>query len=169
MVKPTNFFLNEETFQDNKFMNPVQVSQLQSSQQAKDEYSRFRDKILDSGVDVSEYQQQSPELPDSVFPNNWFSTHRGEDFPDGLFILYPMKAPTREREKNPLVVQEIGGKYKDLIDIKRENPEQALEGTGSLLFDIKNKKIYCSLSVRADPQLLASFTKQFNTLSKTPY
>ena len=27
MVEPTHFFLNEETFQDNKFMNKVQLDQ----------------------------------------------------------------------------------------------------------------------------------------------
>jgi hypothetical protein len=36
-----------------------------------------------------------PELPDSVFPNNWFSTHRNEIIPDGVFFTYPMKAKSR--------------------------------------------------------------------------
>jgi hypothetical protein len=31
MVEPTNFFLNEETFQDNKFMNKVQIDQQEST------------------------------------------------------------------------------------------------------------------------------------------
>ena len=38
MVEPTHFFLNEETFADNKFMNKVQLDQLQSSSDAKDEF-----------------------------------------------------------------------------------------------------------------------------------
>lgn len=42
-----------------------------------------------------------PELPDSIFPNNWFSTHRNEFIKEGLFITYPMKAPTRQAEVNP--------------------------------------------------------------------
>jgi len=28
MVEPTHFFLNEETFADNKFMNKVQMNQI---------------------------------------------------------------------------------------------------------------------------------------------
>ena len=44
-----------------------------------------------------------------------------------------------------------------------------MEGTGSLLFDVKNKKIYCELSVRADPTLFCDFIGQFNKLSKNPY
>lgn len=50
------------------------------------------------------YRQQAPDLPDSVFPNNWFSTHRSVDIPDGLFVLYPMRVPSREREKNPEII-----------------------------------------------------------------
>ena len=45
MVEPTHFFLNEETFADNKFMNKVQLDQLQSSTKAKDEFKRFKEQI----------------------------------------------------------------------------------------------------------------------------
>lgn len=44
-----------------------------------------------------------------------------------------------------------------------------MEGTGSLLFDEENKKIYCELSVRADETLLNEFVQKYNTYSKTPY
>jgi hypothetical protein len=104
-----------------------------------------------------------------VFPNNWFSTHRNEDVPDGLFVLYPMRAPTREREKNQQIIQEVGKWYEGFLDLQREAPGQALEGTGSLLFDQWNRKIYCQRSVRADPLLLDKFLTQFNKISRTPY
>ena len=100
------------------------------------------------------YRQQTPDLPDSVFPNNWFSTHRSEDIPDGLFVLYPMRVPSREKEKNPEIIQREGANYKHFLEVKRGNPDQALEGTGSLLFDVENKKIFCNISVRADEALL---------------
>jgi hypothetical protein len=89
-------------------------------------------------------------LPDSVFPNNWFSTHRNEDIPDGLFVLYPMRVPSREKEKNPKIISEQGAKYKHFLEVKRQEPDQALEGTGSLLFDVDNKKVFVNISVRAD-------------------
>ena len=104
MVEPTHFFLNEETFADNKFMNKVQLDQLQSSTKAKDEFKRFREQIQKADIEVETYSQQTPDLPDSVFPNNWFSTHRGVDIPDGLFVLYPMRVPSREKEKNPKII-----------------------------------------------------------------
>ena len=87
MVEPTHFFLNEETFADNKFMNNVQMDQLQSSQKAKEEFHRFADEIRKNDIDVVAYQQQRPDLPDSVFPNNWFSTHRGEDIPGKMMTF----------------------------------------------------------------------------------
>jgi hypothetical protein len=74
-------------------------------------------------VEVVTYKQQTPDLPDSVFPNNWFSTHRNEDIPDGLFILYPMRVPSREKEKNPLIIEEIGNLYKAKYDVQRHIPE----------------------------------------------
>lgn len=89
---------------------------------------------------------------------------------DGLFVLYPMRVPSREKEKNPKIIEEIGRKnYKHFIDLQRHRESQALEGTGSLLFDVENKKVYCELSVRADPALLTDFIGQFNKISKTPY
>jgi hypothetical protein len=75
------------------------------------------------------------DVPDSVFPNNWFSTHRSEGIPgiftllssiiiiDGLFVLYPMKAQSRENEKNPAFISTERNKYKHFIDLKRHNKD----------------------------------------------
>jgi hypothetical protein len=84
---------------------------------------------------------------------------------DGLFVLYPMKAPTREREKNPTLIKKESVAYSNFLDLPRSDPNQALEGTGSLLFDNLNKKLFVNLSVRADEQLLAQFMKEYNKLS----
>lgn len=65
-------------------MNKVQLDQAQSSKQAIAEFHKFHDAILDAGVAITKYKQQTPDLPDSVFPNNWFSTHRNEDIPGKL-------------------------------------------------------------------------------------
>eukprot|EP00349_Pseudokeronopsis_sp_Brazil_P000630 CAMPEP_0202957366 /NCGR_PEP_ID=MMETSP1396-20130829/1777_1 /ASSEMBLY_ACC=CAM_ASM_000872 /TAXON_ID= /ORGANISM="Pseudokeronopsis sp., Strain Brazil" /LENGTH=200 /DNA_ID=CAMNT_0049674809 /DNA_START=426 /DNA_END=1028 /DNA_ORIENTATION=+ len=59
--------------------------------------------------------------------------------------------------------------YKDFIEVKKKRDKQALEGTGSLIFDSVNKKIYCSLSERADKELAEEFLEQFNSHSKNPY
>ncbi|CDW85066.1 amidinotransferase [Stylonychia lemnae] len=169
MVEPTHFFLNEETFQDNKFMNKVQIDQRESSLKAIEEFGKFKDLLLENDIDVQVYKQLTPDLPDSVFPNNWFSTHKGTDIPDGLFVVYPMKAETREREKNPLIIQQEGVNYKNYIDLRKFEYSTALEGTGSLIFDTTNKKIYVNLSERADASLLTEFVEKFNKISQNPY
>jgi hypothetical protein len=107
-----------------------------------------------------------PELPDSIFPNNWFSSHRSEDIPgkseaylfilkfyfvntfytiDGLLVVYPMRTPSREAEKNPKLIAELEKTHKNKIDLAPLEKGSALEGTGSLLYDVVNKKIYCQL------------------------
>ena len=55
MVEPTNFFLNEETFEDNKFMNKVTLDQQESTQKAIEEFRLFKDVILQNGIDVVSY------------------------------------------------------------------------------------------------------------------
>jgi len=65
-----------------------------------------------------------------------------------------MKADTREREKNPQIIEGEGKNYKTLIDINRKDRALSLEGTGSLIYDTLNKKIYVNLSERADAGIL---------------
>lgn len=81
MVEPTHFFLNEETFTDNKFMTKVEIERGESTKRAIGEFHALADAIRTQGIEVVTYKQQAPELPDSVFPNNWFSTHRSADIP----------------------------------------------------------------------------------------
>ena len=81
MVEPTHFFLNEETFADNKFMTKVEIERKESTKRAIEEFHGLAKAIRAQGIEVVTYKQQAPELPDSVFPNNWFSTHRTADIP----------------------------------------------------------------------------------------
>ena len=60
---------------------------------------------------------------------------------------------SREAEKNPMIIVMLAKNYKDFFDLKNNHLGQALEGTGSLIFDSFNKKVYCSLSERADRDL----------------
>ena len=98
----------------------------------------------------------SDDLPDSVFPNNWFSTHRDPfAFPTGLLVTYPMKTPSREAEKNPEIISELQKHYEHRIDLKTLDGA-ALEGTGALIFDKTDAEqtVWCSLSQRADEKAL---------------
>ena len=44
-----------------------------------------------------------------------------------------------------------------------------LEGTGVLIFDTINQKVYVNISPRADADLLKTYVENFNTLTKKAY
>lgn len=83
-------------------------------------------------------------------------------FLDGVFFTYPMKAKNRQAEVNPKVVKEIGGNYKKVIKLPASAKGEALEGTGSLVFDHKFKRLYVSISERACAKTLNDYLKVLN-------
>lgn len=63
----------------------------------------------------------------------------------GVFILYPMFHKSRRNERDPKIIEDLKKKYKYFIDLREfEAEDKALEGKGSLVFDYRNKKIFCS-------------------------
>lgn len=54
-----------------------------------------------------------------------------------------MRTPSREAEKNPKLIAQLEKTHKNKIDLHPLKKDSALEGTGSLLYDVINKKIYC--------------------------
>lgn len=92
-----------------------------------------------------EFSRKDSRAPDAIFPD-WFTTHRNSDIPDGVFILYPMKHPSRQLERDQEIIANLSKNYKYFIDLSCwEAEDEALEGKGSLVFDYRNQKIYCSL------------------------
>ncbi|MFL6567583.1 MAG: citrulline utilization hydrolase CtlX, partial [Chthoniobacterales bacterium] len=101
----------------------------------------------------------TPEKPDAVFPNNWFSTHH-----DGRVVLYPMYSAARRSERRLDVIDELRKHYRitNVIDYSScEGEGRSLEGTGSLVLDHVNKIAYASLSHRTHPEVLKRFGKDF--------
>ena len=74
-----------------------------------------------------------------------------------------MKAANRQAEVNPKVVKEIGKAYKKTIHVKPSKKGECLEGTGSLVFDHKFKRLYVCISERACPQTLNSYLDTLNS------
>jgi hypothetical protein len=54
-------------------------------------------------------------------------------------------------------------------DPKHPGLAMALEGTGSLLFDTENRKVYCNISERAKRLIFKEFLGEFNMHAKIPY
>ena len=92
------------------------MSKSESTKRAKEEFDRFQSAILDAHINITTFHQQDEISPDSCFPNNWISTHKNEDIPDGALILYPMLVPSREAEKNSTIVDTLKPQYKHFIN-----------------------------------------------------
>lgn len=73
-------------------------------------------------------------------------------------------------ERDQEIIEELRKNYKYFIDLSHwEKKGKALEGKGSLVFDYRNQKIYCSLSPRADNDVVDDLVKQWNGFSVRPY
>jgi hypothetical protein len=98
-----------------------------------------------AGIKVHEFSHSDDRAPDAIFPD-WFTTHKNDDIPEGVFILYPMKHVSRQLERDKIIIEKLSKQYKHFIDLSHwEQKDMALEGKGSLVFDYRNQKIYCTL------------------------
>ena len=150
MVRPALFAFNEETAVNNYYQkrDNKTVEEIQNS--ALIEFDKMVEKLKNIGIDVKVIQDtKEPHTPDSIFPNNWFSTHYSN-----TVVLYPMFAENRRLERTDRIY-DFFDNVVDYSSLEKENI--FLEGTGALVLDRKNKKAYCSLSQRADEKLLDIF------------
>jgi len=57
-----------------------------------------------------------------------------------------MKHHSRQLERDEIIIERLRKQYKHFIDLSHwESKGMALEGKGSLVFDYRNQKMYCSL------------------------
>ncbi len=162
MVRPIAFASNPETAGTNAFQDFAEApAQAQAQAGAIAEFTRLRDALREAGVGVVEVTD-TPEswTPDSIFPNNWFSTHA-----DGSYVLYPMLAPNRRRERRDDVFREAlpaaGYAVGTRIDLApAEQHGQFLEGTGSLVLDRVNRVAYACRSPRTHEAIARAFAER---------
>lgn len=157
MVRPVRFGFNEQTAVNNSFQR--RGLELSAQEMALAEFDNFVTLLRTNGVEVTVVEDTpDPHTPDSIFPNNWFSTHES-----GELVLYPMCAPNRRMERKETVlkvIKEIGskGKMKRLVDLTSwEEKNLFLEGTGSLILDRPNKLAFVCRSPRSDEKVLEQF------------
>jgi hypothetical protein len=118
-------------------------------------------RLSDAGVRVHVFDDPGDNgTPDSVFPNNWFSTH-----PGGHVALYPMYSRNRRRERRTDVIEMLKAEYRvqDVVDYSGlEHDDIFLEGTGAMVLDHVTRIAYTARSRRADPVALERFCTHFN-------
>ncbi len=57
-----------------------------------------------------------------------------------------MKSKERSKERQQPVMDYLASKFKHCIDLTHfEDDGLALEGKGTCVFDVRNRKVYCSL------------------------
>lgn len=161
MIRPHAFASNPETRDDNAFQTLANRSAEATSAAARDEHDKAVEQLRSAGVTVHVFNDYGEhDTPDSVFPNNWFSTH-----PGGHVAIYPMFVPSRRRERRMDVVEMLKRDYRvqDVIDYSGlELDDLALEGTGAMVLDHVGRIAYTVKSNRADPVLLERFCTHFN-------
>ncbi len=162
MIRPHRFHPNPETAKDNAFQRTDgDLSAKEIAKTAYDEMTAVAARLEDEGVTVHIFEDRGEkETPDSVFPNNWFSTH-----PGGHVAIYPMYNPSRRRERRYDVIEMLKAEYRvqDVIDYScLEYDNLFLEGTGAMVLDHIDRVAYTARSNRADPIPLERFCTHFN-------
>ncbi|HUI33230.1 MAG: arginine deiminase-related protein [Dysgonamonadaceae bacterium] len=159
MVRPAKFAYNEQTAKNNYFQEKLANSNL--NDKALEEFDNFVNVLRDNEVEVIVVQDtEYPHTPDSIFPNNWFSTH-----PTGELVLYPMFAENRRAERKPTVLGSIQRHFpaNKTIDLTYgESENKFLEGTGSIILDHTSKIAYACRSERTNEELFHEFCKQMS-------
>lgn len=155
LVRPHHFTPNPMTAADNAFQTVPAEDPAVVAARARDEVTGLAAALTDAGVAVSVFDDRTTATPDSVFPNNWFSTH-----PDGTVALYPMYAANRRGERRADVIEDLKRHFvvRRVIDYSSaEYDEQFLEGTGAMVLDHDARLAYACRSFRLSPELLTDF------------
>ncbi len=159
MIRPVQFRMNEQTAVNNYYQKKLEgLTPENVNTRAQQEFDGFVERLRSVGVNVVVIDDTTDtDTPDSIFPNNWISFHENGDV-----ILYPMFAENRRLERREDVFEILeneGFKINDEITDYTSAEEDGvfLEGTGSMILDRENGKVYAALSPRADEELVIEF------------
>lgn len=160
LIRPRHFTPNPATAADNTFQTddrgraPAEIARA-----AYKEVTAAAAALTDAGVAVHLFDDEDATRCDSVFPNNWFSTHAG-----GRVAVYPMYSPSRRTERRMDIVETLKARYRvqEVVDYSGlEHDGAFLEGTGAMVLDHVTRVAYAARSHRANPIVLERFCSQF--------
>ena len=165
MVQPVRFAFNEETAGNNAFQQKTEneAAAERIRKQAVQEFDDYRQLLESEGITVTVLTDTpEPFTPDSIFPNNCFSTHLEtvDGKPLRTLVLYPMYAENRRKERTKLMKVLGTLPFDRVIDLTAAEADgKFLEGTGALVLDREHHTAYACLSPRADAELLKEWGK----------
>lgn len=162
LVRAEKFLPNHATAADNAFQSDVPEGESPESISAKAlaEMDAVAGALRAVGVRVHVFDDEDHTRPDSVFPNNWISTHAG-----GMVAVYPMYASNRRHERRADVLEMLKSEYRvqTIVDYSGLEPDGIfLEGTGAMVLDHVSRVAYTAVSHRADTHVLERFCTDFN-------
>ena len=94
MIRPSHFGYNKQTADSNAFQKEALTWHLEANIKARSEFDEFAAKLSADGISTYVFDEDNPDTPDAVFPNNWISFHES-----GKVVLYPMMAENRRAER----------------------------------------------------------------------
>ncbi|MEO0975532.1 MAG: arginine deiminase-related protein [Pseudomonadota bacterium] len=161
MVRPRRFASNPLTAASNAFQQFEAAPPTEQAQPAAlAEFEGVVSALRAAQVEVVVVDDtDTPHTPDSIFPNNWFSTHRG-----GRVVLYPMQARNRRDERRLDVFEEhlpaAGFEVREIIDLSHHEREgRFLEGTGSVVLDRHHRLAFAARSPRTHEAVVDQFVR----------
>ena len=157
MIRPVRFGYNKQTAENNAFQHDERIKDLQPI--VREEFDGVVRLLEEHDIPLIVLEDTpEPETPDSIYPNNWFSTHK-----DGTLVLYPMFAPNRRNERKPGVIKAIreAAGTRRVVDLTVwEAKGKFLESTGSMVLDRKFKVVYACRSPRTSELVLNDFCRR---------
>lgn len=161
MIRPHQFSPNPATAADNAFQaDDAGRTRAAMAAAAYREVTRAAQRLETAGIKVHLFEDEGVATPDSVFPNNWFSTHAG-----GHVAIYPMFSPSRRNERRHDIIDMLKHRYRvqDVIDYSGlEQDGVYLEGTGAMVLDHIERVAYAARSNRTNEVALERFCTHFN-------
>lgn len=162
MVRPRDFAIGSPTHIDNHFQSiaPPEDQRTIAAAAVK-EFDHYVETLRAAGLRVTVMEDQDGiPTPDSVFPNNWFSTHE-----DGLYVTYPMFWPQRRIERRDDVLELLDRDHtigRTMALEHWEDEGRFLEGTGSLVLDRQHEIAYACFSERAKQPAIEDWCMAMN-------
>lgn len=145
LVKPRDFAFNAQTAVSNAFQQEKQIAN--HLQLVNHEFENLLQVLDQNNITYTVFDSPAGvQVPDAVFPNNWFAV-----MPGGHLVIFPMFAPNRQLEVNPLLLDELKKQFAitQTIDLTIDKTQRRpLEGTGSIVFDHDNRLAYACESDR---------------------
>ena len=162
LIRALRFTPNPETAADNAFQSdaPSGQSDEATATKALAEMDALAAALREAGVTVHVFEDEDHTRPDSVFPNNWLSTHAG-----GYVAVYPMYASNRRHERRADVLEMLKSSYRvqTIVDYSGLEPDGIfLEGTGAMVLDHVSRVAYAARSHRMDAHVLERFCTDFS-------